>query len=352
MGYADTNQTVKEVGDLKFFGNIIPNIWFKTVTKNNRPNLLAISLLAEIVYWYRPIEEIDETTGETIGYQKKFAGDMLQKSYDELAKNYNVSKRQITDAIIFLEDISVIKRVFRTVEYANGVKSNNVLFIDLNVDTLRRLTYPDVADASEPECESNQNPAEQVAENPVTKNRETYHEKSGEVSPKNVTPITKNRETNTENTTKINNIIYYNHIISHPSIRDETERMFKQQIDYVYLCDEYETSSIEMGVVDACVDISCEILASQGKYIFISGAKRSLESVKSALYKLTIHDIESIVKNLTDIGHEIKNPKKYLLASLINAPTANKLKVANDFFRFDGGLPVLPDRETGRRTGT
>ncbi len=352
MGYADTNQTVKEVGDLKFSGNIIPNIWFKTVTKNDRPNLLAISLLAEIVYWYRPIEKIDETTGETIGYQTKFAGDMLQKSYDELAKNYNVSKRQITDAIIFLEDISVIKRVFRTVEYANGVKSNNVLFIDLNTDILRKLTYPDAAKATEPERENNQRPAGQAVENPVAKKCDTCHEKSGQVSPKNVTPVMKNRETNTENTTKINNIIYYNPILSRPSIRDETERMFKQQIDYVYLCEEYEAGIVEMDIVDACVDISCEILASQGKYINISGNKKNLESVKSVLYKLTIHDIESIVKNLTDIEHEIKNPKKYLLASLINASTANKVKLANDFCRFDGGWMVTPSKEISRRTGT
>lgn len=77
---ASGNRTVDAIGTLHLSGNVVPQIWYKTITKETgKPYLLAITLLADIVYWYRPTEVRDERSGQIIGWRKKFKGDLLQK---------------------------------------------------------------------------------------------------------------------------------------------------------------------------------------------------------------------------------------------------------------------------------
>lgn len=163
-------------------GDIIPRSWYKTITKKNssgeKPHLLAISILGEIVYWYRPTEIRDEHTGEITGYKKKFASDLLQKTYDELAKTYGCSKDTITEAIVFLEKLGVIKREFRTITIGNIV-CNNVLYIRLIVTRLKELTYP----------------SGEISPEVSGKGNDSSPEKS-------VRPKRKKSETNTENTSQ------------------------------------------------------------------------------------------------------------------------------------------------------
>ena len=59
------NLIVDEIGNFYFSGNIIPETWFYTiVNESGKPNMLAINILADIVYWYRPTEVRDEKTGK------------------------------------------------------------------------------------------------------------------------------------------------------------------------------------------------------------------------------------------------------------------------------------------------
>ena len=45
-----------------FTGNIIPNSWYSTIrTEKGKPDLTAITILSEILYWHRPREECDES---------------------------------------------------------------------------------------------------------------------------------------------------------------------------------------------------------------------------------------------------------------------------------------------------
>ena len=70
------NVIVNAVGKMAFSGNIIPETWYKTVVSSNgRVNLLAVNLLGEIVYWYKPMEIRDELTGD-VTWKKKFADDL------------------------------------------------------------------------------------------------------------------------------------------------------------------------------------------------------------------------------------------------------------------------------------
>jgi len=50
---------------INFEGNIIPMAWFGHITfASNKADLLAINILADIVYWYRPTAVRDERTGD------------------------------------------------------------------------------------------------------------------------------------------------------------------------------------------------------------------------------------------------------------------------------------------------
>ena len=67
------NSIVNAVGKMAFTGNVIPESWYKTVVSaNGRVNLLAVNLLGEIVYWYRPMEVRDERSGD-VTWVKKFS---------------------------------------------------------------------------------------------------------------------------------------------------------------------------------------------------------------------------------------------------------------------------------------
>ena len=143
------NDIVNKVGKMRFSGNVIPEVWYKTiVSSNGRVNLLAINILADIVYWYRPMEIRDEMTGD-VTWKKKFADDdYLQRNYSKICEKYNVSTKQAREALIVLETLGVVKRHFRTIETEMG-KCPNVMYIELIPDVLYKLTYPEPTDESE-----------------------------------------------------------------------------------------------------------------------------------------------------------------------------------------------------------
>ena len=151
--YTTGNAKVDQMGQMQISGNIIPQIWYKTITrKNGKPHLLAIAILSDIVYWYRPTEIRDESSGHITGYGKRFKWDMLQRSYDQFADFFGESKRSVTEAIVLLESLGVIRRDFRTINIG-GIKYNNILFIDLFPEQLYKLTYPEKGETEEcPPC--------------------------------------------------------------------------------------------------------------------------------------------------------------------------------------------------------
>ena len=194
--YTTGNAIVDAMGELRISGNVIAEIWYKTIVKESgKPNLRAILFLSDIVYWYRPKEERDEATGDLVGYSKKFRADLLQRSYKELAEHYGCSKGEAQATIADLERLGVVKRVFRT-EVRNGVRSNNIMYLALDVDVLRKLTYPqdDGTDGT---------PMPKNRDSLSPKNRTAMPKKTDRVSRKKGTAMPKFRETNTENNSEI-----------------------------------------------------------------------------------------------------------------------------------------------------
>lgn len=140
--YSTGNAIVDENAKLNISGNVIPQMWYRTIVRESgKPNLTAIIILADIVYWYKPTELRDESSGQVVAVKKKFKADLLQRSYQQISEQFGISKKEATNAIIFLEKLGVVKRVFRTVNI-NGLVVNNVLYLELIVQKLRQLTYP------------------------------------------------------------------------------------------------------------------------------------------------------------------------------------------------------------------
>ena len=67
MGYLTSgNIIVDAMGSINITGNIIPAVWYRTITKENgKPYLLAIVILADIVYWYRQRVQPIQSRGDT-----------------------------------------------------------------------------------------------------------------------------------------------------------------------------------------------------------------------------------------------------------------------------------------------
>ena len=139
MSYNLTEE-VREIGSLNFEGNIIPVEWINSIRlPTNKPDLISIFLLSDIVYWYRPTTIRDEFSSKIIGYKKKFKADLLQKGYKDLEDLFGLSAKQTREAFIRLENLGLIKRIFRTIE-SNGTKLSNVMFIQIFPKEIARIT--------------------------------------------------------------------------------------------------------------------------------------------------------------------------------------------------------------------
>jgi hypothetical protein len=166
-----TTPEVDAIGALPFTGTLIPHAWYTVLTlPSGKPDLVAITLLADIVYWYRPVVERDPATGEILRQRKKFRGDMLQRSYQAFADQFGFTKRQVMEAMYRLEKTyGVIRKDLRHLDTPYG-RCANVLFVAPIPARIRAMI-----------CEG-----------------ETSHAAMGEVSRSDGTRLTPRCETNTE----------------------------------------------------------------------------------------------------------------------------------------------------------
>jgi hypothetical protein len=136
----DLTDDVEAIGSINFEGNIIPIEWYRHLRlPNNKPDLVSIILLSDIIYWYRPTTIRDEISSKIIGYRKKFKSDLLQKGYKDLEDLFGFSPKQTREAFIRLESLGIIQRIFRTIE-SNGTKLSNVMFIKIFPTAIKYIT--------------------------------------------------------------------------------------------------------------------------------------------------------------------------------------------------------------------
>lgn len=301
------SKTVDKMSRLRISGNVIPVAWFKTIRKaTGKPNLNAIIILADIVYWYRPVEVRDETTGQLIGLRKRFSADLLQRNYQQMAEQFGITKRDTTNAIIELEKLGVIRRVFRTIEKGGHLVSN-VLFLALDVEVLEKLTYPEndkiVEQAEEDQgCHRNERELSLKIERGVT-------ETGDRVSLKTERDITEISETNTENNNRD-----YNREFQILSFQ-ELEMQIKKQIDYDALkCDHPYDDRI-----DEILGIMVDVMSAQTQSIRVNKEAKAAVIVKSKFSKLKKQHIEYVLCCMDETGTKARNIRAVLITALYNS---------------------------------
>ena len=134
------NETVEHIGNIAIEGNIIPNEWYHHLrNENGKIQTNAALILADIVYWYRPVPIYDIKSEKLIGYGKKFQNDVLQLSYKYFDQKFGFTKDQTRNALIFLENKKLISREFRDIIVGNQAL-NNVLYICIYPEKIAQMT--------------------------------------------------------------------------------------------------------------------------------------------------------------------------------------------------------------------
>ena len=323
--FSTGNKIADSIGKMNFTGNVIPPAWFKTIVyKNGKPNLNAIVILSDIVYWYRPSEICDKKTGRITGIKKKFKADKLQRSYGQLAEQYNLSKQQVTDAVIFLEKLGVVRRELRNI-VINGRKLVNLLFIDIVPQILYKITFPENGGENDEISISVSNGKGIGTEN------DTYTLSVGgdmdterdTVSVCGRTDTGLEKDTNTKNIKEINNKdltdpinqSYVNE--NNEDMMDRYRECIKTNIDYETLISpEYKN---DKDTVDEIVELMTEMAAINKHTVRINGNDIPSEIVKSRFMKLDFLDISYVLETMSKNNKKIYNIRAYLLTALYNS---------------------------------
>lgn len=348
------NNMVDAMAEISITGNIIPQEWYKHVLrKNGKPHLLAITILGDIVYWYRPTEVRDEATGYIIGWKKKFRDDLLQKSYKAYANLYGESRDSVKVAFDVLEELGVIKRYFRDIVHSDGTESNNVMYIELNPNKIREITFG--RDETEGEYPENGTIPPLKFSGRVAKKTDQVTENLAPVPveeqgtlPENIPtpPVTvqgtntynnleNNSKINSNTTTEITDIDYNQSFTSFiPSSAAPTEK--ERESDRINNSDYgYYESLISKNIdfdrlmYDHCgnkklikriLKIMVDTVTSKSQYIFVAKENRSIKDIRDRYLSLTHEHIEHVLKNLPEDDSNVGLKDKYLMAYLFNAP--------------------------------
>lgn len=262
MNLTTGNSVVDSIGRINISGNVIPMSWYKTIVRETgKPYLEAIVILSDIVYWYRPTEIRDETSGELIGYKKKFKSDLLQRSYQQLANMFGISKREATNAIVRLEKLGVIKRVFRTLNI-NDVVTSNVLFLELIPERLAKLTF-----GTEP-----LKPAESSKKGiGITFKSDRGHFQKGEV-------YTRSGGTYTEITSEITSETS----VIKENVKEKVKE--KETVDYQGIVDLYNETCVSLPSVRSLTDKRKRALKSISKSYSIEDLKKVFQKAEKSSF--------------------------------------------------------------------
>ena len=361
MGYLTSgNVIVDAMGSINITGNIIPAVWYRTITKENgKPYLLAIVILADIVYWYRPSEVRDQGTGHIFGWKKKFSEDILRQSYQYYADLFGESKKTVKTAMDRLEKLQVIKREFRTVSYGEGLVCNNVMYVELKPDMLYRLTFPEeipAMDGVDDSCAGvsddktggslptkSDTPMEILGGRgipngtQVSTNLDTSHDKTGNtLIPKLDTGLSQNGGTNSYTSANISN--GESHHINQSSQEIEKAEQGKPDNDMIDVMDdvnaymeiikeniEYEHHMkygdwSDKGLYEELYEVICEIVCVKRKTVKVNGEDYPYELVKSKFLKLNSSHLEYVIDSMKDTTTKITNIRAYMVTALYNAP--------------------------------
>lgn len=133
----NTTPVVDAITEMNHAGNIVNPLWIRWIKEHNPDEkaesksmaCTAALVLSDILYWYRASVIRDETTGAILEIKKRFKADKLQRSYDAIADQWGISKRQAQRAVYLLRDVGLITVETRTIT-SQGIRIPNVVFME------------------------------------------------------------------------------------------------------------------------------------------------------------------------------------------------------------------------------
>lgn len=124
---------VEAIGRLNITGNVTPHVWYlrsEFRSDANRPDRNMMTVVADILYWYRPREVRDEEQGGLfVGYERKFQRDVLQYNYERRAAMFGMSEREMREACNRAQRAGLIRIDYRT-ERIKGRLLHNIVYVE------------------------------------------------------------------------------------------------------------------------------------------------------------------------------------------------------------------------------
>lgn len=301
-----TNIT-SELSKINISGNIIPESWYHHIVKSHgRPDLVAITILSEIVYWYRPSSD----------GSKKYAEDLLQKSYSELEEKYGFTRKQVLSAFETLESLSLVAREFRNVKIRGRIVPN-IMYVYLDPIRLMEIT--------EDTSKSEEHISQKGEISPQKK--VTYPTLKVELSPIEVkTPLSRKEDISPSNTeTYPNREADTNTINTIKTISDNTTEISPyttaiqdvlNHIDIEAIKAELpgETAPILQEVVEVILDIS----KGNKKAYSVFGRCMPAAKIQSTLLDLKGDHLKYVAEYLYNVEPSATNRSAYITAVLYN----------------------------------
>lgn len=360
MGYLTSgNYTVDSMGSIHISGNVVPMIWYRTITRpNGKPHLLAITILSDIVYWYRPSEVRDERSGQVVGWQKRFKGEFLQKTYQQYADLFGESKRSVKAAFDVLENLGVIKRLFDDVTCENGLVFYNLMYVELDTDILYALTYPEwLSEETEPEeviddmekCtpypQNDVGGGTKFCTTPLQNNVVpptkdcNYTKNTTETTTDNINPIYRSEsDADTLDPQKAEGV----DVIDREDIMNMVNKyrqIIEENIDYDCLKTDFGNRK-QAELLEEIVELIVETISLEKDSVRVGGDNIPFQMVKSRLLKLNNMHVRYVIDCMQKGTSRIKNIRAYLLTALYNAPGTighyYQAKVNHDMFEAQG----------------
>ena len=87
-----------------------------------------------------PKRIIDERTGWTVGTEKKFKADKLQRTYKQYTRRFGYSRARVKTALDKLESLGLVTREFRNIKTEAGIFISNVMFIEPVLENVAKIS--------------------------------------------------------------------------------------------------------------------------------------------------------------------------------------------------------------------
>lgn len=102
-----------------------------------------------------------------------------------------------------------------------------------------------------------------------------------------------------------------------PTDGDAERERIKKQIDYSFL--PFRLNGWQLNQANELVELMVTVAMNRAATIKVGQAEYGTAYVRSRLDKLTCEDIETVIRNLEEVGGQVKNIRAYMLAALFNA---------------------------------